>query len=129
MKLFFSICISVIVLVLFSCSQENKTVTETSSNIEKVVNNDTLATPDVKNISDGEIIYHKDCLTCHGADGKKKHSGAKDLSISVLNINEIIKLISSAQTIGDKLHSPRFPEVLSDDQIKEVGQYIITLRK
>lgn len=123
MKTFFSISFLVSLTIFFSCSQEKKPIAE------KVATIDTLAKTEIKIVSAGEKIFHDDCVTCHGFDGKKKHSGAKDLSISVLNIDEIVKIIKSAQVIGNKLHSPRFPEVLRDDQIKEVGEYIITLRK
>lgn len=123
MKTFFSISFLVSLTIFFSCSQEKKTITE------KVTTIDTLTKTEIKTVSAGEKIFNDDCVTCHGFDGKKKHSGAKDLSISVLNIDEIVKIIKSAQVIGNRLHSPRFPEVLTDDQIKEVGEYIITLRK
>lgn len=123
MKTFFSISLLIIITIFFSCSQEKKPIAE------KVATIDTLAKTEVKTISAGEKIFNDDCVTCHGFDGKKKHSGAKDLSISVLNIDEIVKIIKSAQIIGNRLHSPRFPEVLTDDQIKEVGEYILTLRK
>ena len=123
MKTFLTLYIFVSLIILSSCSQEN------NSKQEKIIPSDTLAKAVITNSSNGEKIFSRDCVTCHGSDGKKKHNGAKDLSISVLNIDEIVKVISSAQVVGDKLHAPRFPEVLTNDQIKEVGQYIMTLRK
>lgn len=128
MKTFFSIFVTCSVMILFSCSQDNKTSCDKPDDV-KVVSSDTLAKTEVKTISAGEKIFVDDCVTCHGLDGKKKHSGAKDLSISILNIDEIVKIIKSAQTLGNRLHAPRFPDVLTDDQIKDVAEYIMTLRK
>lgn len=129
MKTLFSISVMFSVTFLFSCSQEKKPTTDNATTEVNVISSDTLAKAEVKTISAGEKIFNDDCVTCHGVDGKKKHSGAKDLSISVLNIDEIVKIIKSAQTIGNRLHAPRFPAILTDDEIKEVGEYIITLRK
>ena len=129
MKTFSSILLLLFVTFFCSCSQEQKPATDNTANEIKVVSTDTVTKTEVKTISAGEKIFTNDCVTCHGLDGKKKHSGAKDLSISVLNLDEIVKIIKSAQTIGNRLHAPRFPEVLTDDQIKDVAEYIITLRK
>ncbi len=109
--------------ILFSCSQEKVN----NSNETKVAALDTLIK--AKEISIGKKIYEDNCVTCHGTDGKKKLDEAKDLSISVLNLKESIKIISSTQTIGALVHSPRFTVDLSEEDIKEVAQYIITFRK
>ena len=129
MKTLITFSILIGVTIFFSCSQEKKPITESNSNEAKVVSLDTVPKTEIKKNAVGEKIFNDNCITCHGIDGKKKHSGAKDLSISTLSIEECIKVISSAQTIGGRLHAPRFPAELSDDEIKDVAQYIVTLRK
>jgi hypothetical protein len=57
------------------------------------------------------------------------HHDAKDLSISILSLDETVKVISTTQNLGNRLHSSRFSDVLLDNEIKEVAQYILTLRK
>lgn len=117
------------VTFLFSCSHENQPVAEIKPTETKVVANDTAQKSAAKVSSPGEKIYHAECILCHGVDGKKMHAGAKDLSISTLSVDDAVKLISSAQTIGNKIHSPRFPAVLSAEEIRDVAQYILTLRR
>ena len=129
MKIFIPFSILFGVTFLFSCSHENQPVAEINATEAKVVSVDTMQKSDTKVISAGEKIYHAECILCHGIDGKKKHNEAKDLSISTLSVDEAVKLISSAQTIGNKIHAPRFPAVLSAEEIRQVAQYILTLRR
>lgn len=129
MKTFLTISIVLGITILFSCSQEKKPVSEGKSGEEKAVASSTLSKAETKNFLIGEKIFTDNCIKCHGVDGKKKYNGAKDLSISVLSLDERIKIISSAQSISDMFHEPRFVDVLSENEIKEVAEYIVTLRK
>lgn len=72
---------------------------------------------------DGEKIYKTYCVTCHGIQGNMGGSGAFDLTASKLTLEERIQVISE----GRNLMTP-FKELLSEDQIKAVAQYIETLR-
>ena len=124
MKTFLTISSILGITIFYSCSQEKKPVAENISNEEK-----TVPVIEIKKDTTGKKIFEDNCITCHGFDGKLKHQGAKDLSISTLTDEERIKVISSAQIIGNKLHAPRFPSVLSELDIKDVAKYITTLRK
>lgn len=114
---------------LFSCSQEQKPVAESSPKEVKVATETSLPKNEMEKNAAGEKIFTDNCINCHGADGKLKHNEAKDLSVSSLTVDERIKVISSAQTIGSRLHASRFPNVLSEDDIKNVAQYTLTLKK
>lgn len=124
MKTIVTFYILLSVTILFSCAQQTKSVTESGS---KVVTTDNTAIAEVN--LEGEKVFNTNCISCHGADGNKTLDEVKDLSISVLSLDERIKVISSAQFIGNRLHKPRFPEVLTDIDIKNVAEYIETFRK
>lgn len=124
MKTIVTFYILLSVTILFSCDQQSKSVTESGA---KVVTTDNTAIVEVN--LEGEKVFNANCISCHGADGNKTLNEVKDLSISVLSLEERIKVISSAQFIGNRLHKPRFPEVLTDIDIKNVAEYIETFRK
>lgn len=73
---------------------------------------------------DGMAVFRKYCVTCHGADGKLGLSGAKDLTLSSLSLDERIQIITN----GKKLMTP-FGELLSPAEIKAVAEYTFTLKK
>lgn len=124
MKTIVTFYILLSVTILFSCDQQSKSVTESGA---KVVTTDNTAIVEVN--LEGEKVFNANCISCHGADGNKTLNEVKDLSISVLSLEERIKVISSAQFIGNRLHKSRFPEVLTDIDIKNVAEYIETFRK
>ena len=81
------------------------------------------AAPVVDNIAAGEKVYRTYCIVCHGIDGKLELNGAKDLSKSVIPIEERITQV----TEGKGLMTP-FKGIISDEQIKQVSEYTFTLK-
>lgn len=73
---------------------------------------------------DGAALFRKHCVVCHGADGTLGLNGAKDLTQSALPLEERINII----THGKKLMTP-FGSILSQDEIKAVAEYTLTLKK
>jgi mono/diheme cytochrome c family protein len=73
---------------------------------------------------DGEAIYKKYCILCHGADGKLGLNGSKDISISTLTEAERFEQIKH----GKNTMTP-FEGILSDEEIKAVAAYSMTLTK
>jgi len=72
----------------------------------------------------GKFIYQeKSCITCHGADGKLMASGAKDLSITTLTIDQQKAIIK-----GGKTPMPAYGD-LTDEQLQQLVDYIGTFRK
>lgn len=71
----------------------------------------------------GKLIFKQYCVACHGADGKLGISGAKDLSISTLDLAERINQVTN----GKGLMTP-YKDILSEDQIKAVCEYVEELR-
>lgn len=75
-------------------------------------------------IQDPEKLYAIRCNLCHGADGKLGVAGASDLSISTLNKEESIAVITN----GRGSMTP-FKDMLSAEEINSLADYIGTLRK
>lgn len=74
--------------------------------------------------SAGRTIYFGKCNACHGEEGKKGLGGAKDLSVSVLTNQEIKEIVTKG-----KGSMAGYGAVLSDEEINQVIEYIITLRQ
>ena len=73
---------------------------------------------------DGMAVFRKNCVVCHGADGKLGSNGAKDLTMSELPIDGRIQIITN----GKNLMTP-FKAVLTEAEIKAVAAYTLTLKK
>ena len=71
----------------------------------------------------GEKVYKRNCLACHGLDGKAKTNGALDITESTLNMDERILLIKN----GRKTMTP-FKTMLKEKEIKAVAEYTFTLK-
>ena len=82
--------------------------------------------------SAGETVFKKNCVMCHGADGKGTTKMGLKLGAANLTSNDIQSLSDEAlaQTIRNgKGKMPPFGKSLSDDEINEVVKYVRTLRK
>ncbi len=73
-------------------------------------------------LPNGNSIFKKNCILCHGIDGKLQYNGAKDLSKSILGEEDRIKQI----TYGKGLMSP-FGGILKENEIKAVAAYTRSL--
>lgn len=72
----------------------------------------------------GQEIYIASCNKCHGEDGKLNLLGAKDLSLSTMDLNARIEIVKN----GKNAMTP-FGALLNDEQIKAVAEYTETLKK
>ena len=71
----------------------------------------------------GKALYLSQCALCHGDNGKKGLSGAKDLSISVQTEEEMFAIISNGK--GQML---AYSSVFSKEEIELVIAYVKTLK-
>lgn len=71
----------------------------------------------------GKQVYDMYCVACHGADGKMAFSGAKDLSLSTLSLEERMLQISHGKGVMNA-----FKGVITEEEIKNVAIYIEELR-
>lgn len=111
---------------IFSCMNEEKPVQASETETEPISFNET--TVDTATLGIGGKLYFANCNVCHGPDGKKKYQEAKDLSISRLSMEARIHIISAAQVIGNKEHTPRWEPILNEEEIYLVAQYIDSLK-
>ena len=73
---------------------------------------------------DGEKIFKISCSVCHGVDGKLGLNGSKDLSVSVLTLEERIALITNGKGV-----MPAQGAILKPEEIKAVAEYTFKLKK
>ncbi len=74
-------------------------------------------------LKNGEVIFTQVCSACHGQDGKLGVSGAKDLTASTLNHQQVVAMISQ----GKGLMQP-YEGILSEQEIEAVATYTEGLR-
>lgn len=71
----------------------------------------------------GQELYTQRCAACHGPDGKLGLNGAHDLSKS--NLNTVGRVYMVTNGLGKM---PGFKDQLTDEQIRQVAEYSLTLR-
>lgn len=73
---------------------------------------------------DAKKLYKLHCTSCHGLKGNLKINGAKDLTKSVINLENAV-----AQVYYGKGLMTSFKPLLSEEEIVAVSKYTETLRK
>lgn len=71
----------------------------------------------------GKAVFEAACMNCHGTDGKLMASGAKDITLSKLTVDERIVLITKGKGLMQA-----FGGSLTEEQIKAVATYTTTLK-
>ena len=71
----------------------------------------------------GQVIFQKNCVRCHGANGKRGAFGAHDLTKS--NLNEFGRTYLVTNGMGKM---PAFGKTLTPAQVQQVVAYSLTLR-
>ncbi len=71
---------------------------------------------------DGQAIYTRHCVLCHGADGRRGLNGAGDLTTSALPLDIRIDQI----THGKGLMTP-YAGILTPEEIEAVARFTLTL--
>ena len=78
---------------------------------------------DNSGIVDAKALYENNCASCHGADGKLNLGGAKDLSVTQLDVAGINNLIRQ----GKGMMPPAME--LTPEQANAVAEYVHTSMK
>jgi len=73
-------------------------------------------------------LYARHCTRCHGKDGKRSRSGARDLTDPAwqdrVSDERIFNVISNG-----KGHMPAFSQKMSESEIESLAQFVRGLRK
>ncbi len=101
---------SVFAFMLFACGS-------------KEVKTDTNTTTESKPVVDGAKIYKQNCELCHGPDGKLGANGSKNLTVSELDLNARIAMVSKGKGV-----MMAFENILNLSEIKAVAEYTMTLK-
>lgn len=104
---------TVLSLFIFACGEDNskkKLGSSKTAKTEKKV--------------DGSKVYKKNCVVCHGSKGDMGASGAHDLTASTLSLEERIAIVTKGRNtmVG-------FENILSEEKIKAVAEFSMTLKK
>jgi len=95
-------------IVMYSCSTEQDQEPLVGTPMEK-----------------GEQLYQMNCARCHGTDGSKGASGAKNLKSSVMSKEQIYSIIQNG-----KGTMPAYKNTIkSDSSMIWLVEYVQTLRK
>jgi cytochrome c6 len=73
---------------------------------------------------DGKAIYMDRCTSCHGSNGQLGFGGAKDITISVKTIEEIVNQVAN----GKGAMAP-YKNILSVEEIRAVSEYAFSMQK
>ncbi len=71
----------------------------------------------------GQAIFQKNCVRCHGANGKRGLNGAHDLTQSNLNAFGRTYLVTNGMG-----KMPAFGKMLTPAQVQQVVAYSLTLK-
>lgn len=99
-----------VALLLFACGS-------------KEVKSEKPASSESKPVVDGAKIYKQNCELCHGPDGKLGANGSKNLTVSELDLNARIAMVSKGKGV-----MMAFENILSLSEIKAVSEFTMTLK-
>jgi cytochrome c6 len=89
----------------------------------KEVKTDANSTSETTAVVDGAKIYKQNCELCHGRDGKLGANASKDLTVSALDLNARIALVSKGAGV-----MMAFENILNPSEIIAVSEYTMTLK-
>ncbi len=122
-----SFFVVIMVFGLIACGGKSDAPASKSSSPAKTTASASASTEGTKPAATnrkGKLVYKQYCQLCHGADGKLALSGAKDLSVSEIDMEERINQITN----GKGLMTP-YKDILSKEQIEAVAEYLDELIK
>jgi cytochrome c6 len=106
--------------ILCSCGGEKSPFDQKKSNGSETTKEDQHSE---KKVLSGAELYTEKCTACHGSDGNMGIGGAKKIPASTLTLDERITLISNGKST-----MPAFKTQLSDEEIKALAEFTMTLK-
>ena len=118
MKFKIILSVFIISIALYACN--NHTSSSNNTTQETPVAN--VETPKVE--IKGQVVFEQKCASCHGNDGTAGIGNATNLQASKLNSVSIAKTITEG-----KGGMPPFGSQLTKEEIADISNYVLTLRK
>jgi cytochrome c553 len=75
-------------------------------------------------LAQGALVYHQNCVFCHGTDGKKMYRDAPDLTLSRISEDAIIQSVRE----GSKGKMPAYNLVITDENMAALAKYVTSLQ-
>ena len=131
-KLLYSVIILLSFLIL-ACGGQKEDSTKSTSSAQPEPQKKEESTASTSNSNDakpassnrkGRLIYKQYCVICHGIDGTLGVSDATDLTQSTTTLEERLEQITN----GKGLMTP-YKDILSEDQILAVAEYVVEFRQ
>lgn len=79
--------------------------------------------PDYSMVAHGMALYKLHCVNCHGEKGDRGLSGAKNLAISTLSLEEVQSLVHDG-----KNNMPPYKKFFTEHEMRVVSEYAMSLR-
>lgn len=106
---------AIIATLIYACGNATDTTTSNPSSLAKTA---------TEKAPDGEGIYKKYCIACHGLYGDMGASGAYNLKESKLGLEERVAVITNGRNA-----MTAFEKLLKEKEIQAVAEYSMTLAK
>ncbi|MEO5582412.1 MAG: cytochrome c [Saprospiraceae bacterium] len=124
MKLMTRIFLSTLVCLVFLVACQGKKGDAAAGAAEHKDSTAHVTAPSVAVNAAGKKTFETYCVLCHGVDGKLGLNASKDLTVSVISLDERIVQVTN----GKGLMTP-FKDILTEDEIKAVAEYTVALKK
>lgn len=105
--------LSIIILLLACSSDKKKPIKKSTDSLTSTKKTTTKP----KGMSP-EKLWKINCVICHGINGKLGVNGAKDLSLSKMNLDQRIEIITNGKNTMTAFH-----RTLKPDQIKALAEF------
>ncbi|MEZ5012670.1 MAG: cytochrome c [Chitinophagales bacterium] len=109
MKKIVVICLLISGMIYVSCTKSSGAKSTTKA----------AAVPELP----GKSVFDTNCRICHGSKGDLGVSGAANLRITALTVDEKVQVITNGRKA-----MPSWKEQLSPEQIRQVAEYTETLK-
>lgn len=88
-----------------------------------------VATAGAQDAINGEQLYERSCMTCHGRDGRQKFPG-QTRTLDTISEQEFREFLHSKQLLDRPRRPPdRVKAALTDAEIDALAVYVATFRK
>lgn len=112
----------VVSLLLYACN-DRRTWTN-SGKAGDLGPQETQISVETMRVRQKEILFSQKCSSCHGDDGTAGIANASNLQFSkIANISAVLTITNGKGTM------PAFKKQLTNEEIAELSNYVMTLRK